>query len=473
MLEKIPEAADLALFPPRTRVGGETFSCAYKFAPGDPEDGATVRIPAALAGLVDPGDVARAVPGVLRARVEAMVRGLPKSFRKLLVPAGSSARILFQEVARGRGSLAADLSAAARRKFSAEIPLSAWPDEELPDPLKIRVALLDATGREVAAGRDLPELSRKFAGRAQELPPGVLEKARAAWEKTGLTAWDFGDLPESVPLDDRGAARGFPALVPTETGADLKLYILPAKAARTHATGVASLARVALQRELPGVSRALALAGEARNAAAFFGGPARLERELARAFLSSRLARPVRTAQDFAALVKEEGPRLFSLARDHAGAVSRALAEYGKTRSLLAALSRANANPAARKFLKEMEARAGELLPPSFPDLYDGRRLADVARYLAALRVRAERGLPDLARDAAKEARVRPHEETLRELALALPAEGAEDRRRAVEELLWLIQEFRVSLFAQEMKTPVPVSEKRLEKLIREIRGMG
>ncbi|MFH2097928.1 MAG: ATP-dependent RNA helicase HrpA, partial [Pseudomonadota bacterium] len=473
VLEKIPEASELALFPKKARAGGETFSCAYQFAPGDPADGATVRVPAALASVVDPGDLARAVQGVLRARVEAMVRGLPKTFRKSLVPAAEKARVLFQEVSKGRGSLAADLSAAARRRFSVDIPPSAWPDPDLPDHLKLRVALLDATGREVAAGRDLPDLLRRFANRAQELPPGVLDKARKTWEKIGLTQWDFGDLPTSVALDDLGTARAFPALVAGEKGVDVKLFTHPAKAARAHPAGVAALARVALKRELPGLARAFALTGEARTAAAFFKGPAKLEKELAQAFFSLRLSRPVRTQEEFKALVEEEGPRLFSLARDRAGAVERVLAEYGKTRELLSSLFRGKANPTARQFLEGILARAGELLPPSFPSLYSDRRLGDVARYLAALRLRAERGLPDPARDAAKEAKVRPFEETLRELALALPPDSAEDRRQAVEELHWLIQEFRVSLFAQEMKTAVPVSEKRLEKKVEEIRRMA
>ncbi|MBW1987971.1 MAG: ATP-dependent RNA helicase HrpA [Deltaproteobacteria bacterium] len=471
VLAKAPDAAELSLYPEKVSVSGEKVAVSYVFAPGDPADGATLRLPASLAGTVFPHGLERIIPGLLRDRVVALVKALPKAYRKALVPAAQSAQRLFEEVRKGSGPLAEDLSAAARRLFSADVPPAAWPLSSLPDHLNLRVALVDARGGEIAAGRDLPRVLGGLAAVAKA-PPALLAKARRRWEKTGLTRWDFGDLPRNVALDDKGSARAFPALSPNGDKADLVLLEDAAEAARVHPRGVLALARNALKREIKPAARLFSLSGKAREAARDLGGAGKVESRLVESFLASRLARPVRTREAFESLLREESPRLYNLAADRADAVDEVLEAYAETRARLVSLMRSRSDPAAGTFLEGLHARARSLLPPSFPELYGNKRLMDVSRYLAALRVRAERGLARPAADAAREARVAPFEKALNEEARALSPRASAGKRQALEEFYWMIQEFRVSLFAQEMKTAYPVSEKRLQRKLEEIRRM-
>jgi ATP-dependent helicase HrpA len=154
--------------------------------------------------------------------------------------------------------------------------------------------------------------------------------------------------------------------------------------------------------------------------------------------------------------------------------VEPVLRAYHETRQSLAGLEAANlSNRTVLSFLEEMRAELQRLLPLTFLELYESRRLPEVIRYIKALQIRAERGAVHLDKDRERVAEIRPYEEKLLDFRKGLPPSPSEEKLKAIEDYRWMVEEYRVSLFAQGLKTPYPVSPKRLQAKIEEIERMG
>ncbi|MCU0561376.1 MAG: DUF3418 domain-containing protein [Desulfobacterales bacterium] len=462
-----PDAGELALFPERHEAAGQALELGYRFEPGSEADGVTLRVPAALAPAVPPEAVEWMVPGLLREKVEALVRGLPKAVRKRLVPLNATVDLIVREMPRGKGSLLAALGEFIHRRFGVDIPASAWPSVELPDHLKIRLAILAPDGRELAAGRD-PALLR-----AQPTATRIPPEARRRWERSGITRWDFGDLPETVVGETAGGGPwvAYPAL---EAGAQmvrLRLFARRDQAAAVHPRGVATLAAVHFSKELKFLRRSLALPEEVHPAARYFGGPRRLEEAVAERVVQDLFAKPIRTQQEFAALAASGGAQLLPDGRALLYALIPVIRAYADVRRELAALGSGKGPLAALG--RQLEEEAAHLLPQNFIALYEAPRYPQLERYLQALALRARRALTAPEKDRAKSERLQPFCERLRLLLKTLRPETSSEKRRAVEELFWLIEEYKVSLFAQELGTVARVSAKRLDEKCREIERMA
>ena len=208
LLRYRPDPADLALYPERMAVGRRELEVRYRFEPGAEADGVTLRVPAALAPEVAPEALEWLVPGLLREKIDILVRGLPKSIRRRLVPLAGVIDTILREMPRSGGPLVSALGEFLHRRFGIDVPAAAWPANDVPDHLRMRVAITAADGRELAAGRD-PALLRRSAA-----PGHIPAEARARWEKAGLTRWDFGELPDAVdsPPGARSAWVAYPAL---------------------------------------------------------------------------------------------------------------------------------------------------------------------------------------------------------------------------------------------------------------------
>ncbi|MCF8095134.1 MAG: ATP-dependent RNA helicase HrpA, partial [Desulfobacteraceae bacterium] len=149
-----PDEDELGLYPDRMQLGSSEFSCTYRFNPGGEDDGITVSIPASAAGQVAAETTDWVVPGLLEEKITELIRGLPKTYRKRLVPVSETVAKIMQKMPMYRGSLLSSLSGFIYEHFGVDIPASAWGEEALPDYLKLRLSLVDPEGRELAAGRD-------------------------------------------------------------------------------------------------------------------------------------------------------------------------------------------------------------------------------------------------------------------------------------------------------------------------------
>ena len=471
LLVKAPDSDEIALFPETVPAGGWRLDCVYHFTPGEPEDGITLKIPVQAIPSLRAASLDWTVPGLLKEKIMALLRGLPKEYRKRLQPFSHTCDIILKEM-RQEGSLPTALGRFIYQRFGVDIPADRWPLEELDDHLKLRFAVVDEKDRELAAGRDIGILRQEFV---EEKESQAFAKARRIWEKDGLTTWDFGELPRLIALTDRGhnAAVAFPALAAMEKGIGIRLFRSEPEAVLAHRKGVRALLSLYFRDELKHLRKGIAPTGDLKLWAAAFGGIKVLENTLVDKVLHDLFEADIRSESDFAMhgekvlpLILPRGQAVLKMA----GPPLKALYE---TTELLRSLEAANrGNGPVLSFLAELRDELSRLLPIDFLIRLGEDRLIHISRYLRALAIRAERGALHLEKALERGTEIRDligwHAQMLRDL----PPYASEEKRQALVEFVWMIEEYKVSLFAQELKTAIPVSRKRIDTRMGDIQRM-
>ena len=490
LLRREPGEVTAERFPEALELGGLRLPLRYRFEPGHPEDGVTLQVPVAVLNQLRPAPLSWLVPGLLREKVEALLRGLPKALRRHCVPVPDFARACLEALegtggARREEPLTEALARELRRMTGVEVPPEAWREETLPEHLRLRLEVVDEQGRVLGAGRDLEALRAELGGRARA---SFARLPREGLERTGLRAWTVGPVPERVELEAAGAAPaavpagvplGYPALVPEADGTvALRVLDEPEEARRAHRRGVLRLLRLALGRDGRYLERqALDLRPVALQAAAVGGAEALardlLEAVLERAFLAGREA--PRDPEAFARCLEEGRPRLLAEAERLRRAVAETLELHHRLRRRL----EEGLPPAWLAAARDLDGQLRRLVRPGFVARTPDPWLGHLPRYLRAALRRLERLELDPARDRRLMAQVAPHwERYLRrvpdpdaplEAFRSLPPAA----REALERYRWMVEELRVSLFAQELRTAMPVSPQRLQAQWREVERLA
>ena len=459
---------EIARYPDEIRLGTRVLSCAYRFEPGGEDDGVTIRIPADTAAALPLEGADWQIPALLKEKVTHLLKGLPKEYRRRLVPIPQTVETILGGMKDDGAPLIASLARFIHERFNVSIPAAAWPTESLPDHLRMRFAVVNEKGKEVRSARDIDQLRGEF-------PPGgessALKAARKQREQEGITAWDFGDLPAEVPLKGGGSA--YPALERGEDGGvALRLFGERERAAAVHRQGVAALYELTLKKDMNFLTKSLTLPKEVHAAARASGGVKAIEQALYQKIVRSLLEQNIRTKEAFDEYAKTARQALFPRAQELLQKTIPVLRARGEADDALRRLESANrANRAAQTFIATLRADIDRLLPEGFVEIYDDERLTNIPRYLRAAAVRAERGITHLDKDAAKAENVRPFIDKLDEMGGQVSSPSAE-RRQALEEFRWMVEEYKISVFAPEMKTARPVSPKRLQEKIGEIERM-
>jgi ATP-dependent helicase HrpA len=449
------------------KAGGLSLGLRYRFEPGAEADGVTLQIPSALAAAVPATATDWLVPGLLREKVATLLKGLPKALRTRLMPLNDTVDAILAEMPRSQGALISSLGDFVHRRFGVDVPASDWPVAALPDHLKMRVAITTPDGRELSAGRD-PALLR-----SQMAPTRIPPEVRQRWERTGIIRWGFGDLPEVLAstAGERSAWAAYPALCVQSDRIDLKLFGRRDQALAAHPRGVAALLALHCARELKFLKRSLALPEELHPAARQLGGARRLEDAMAERVIQDLLAVDLRTEKAFNDHAAACAPKILGSGRDLLYALVPVIQAHAATSKEIAALS--GAKGPLSSIYGQLKEDISHLVPPNFIALYDRPRLAHIERYLKALAIRARRALVDPEKDRAKAQGPQKYTEQLKRIMETLTPQSSAQKRQALEELVWMIEEYKVSIFAQELKTAGPMSPKRLEEKVREIERMG
>jgi len=471
LLISSPDEAELAQYPDRIAAAGKSLECTYAFAPGKEEDGVTLRVPSGQVSVVPFECLDWSVPGLLKEKVTALIKGLPKTYRKQLVPVPRTVEIVLKEMDRGEPSLINALSRFVYKQFGVDIPASVWAGVQVPDHLMMRVTVVDPSGKALESGRDLHRLIQSDEKRHGAESSRVWKKAREHWERQGITTWDFGALPESVSLTDRLVA--YPALAPDKDSAGIRLFRTPHQALLSHEEGVQRLLTLHLAKDLKHLQRSLTLPSEAYAGARYFGGMRALEQLLYQALLGLLLRKNLRTEQALLSYAESCKAVLFEKAKELKEVVVRILEAYDRARSTLHTVEKANtSNTEVLDLCAQIRKELDALVPRNFAQLYSMEELTHLPRYLRALEVRAERGAHHPEKDKAKQTQMVEFAEALRTMTESIGPSTSREKKAALESFRWMIEEFKVSLFAQELKTRFPVSKKKLDEMKREIERM-
>ncbi len=446
--------ADHTLFPETMAIDGVACTLKYRFEPGHALDGVTLRLPLYLLNKVEPAQVDWLVPGLIREKLTALLKFLPKDKRRPLIPLPDTVTAFLSAAKPGEATLTDALAAAIRKKTGADIHPDDWKGE-LPAHLKMNLSVIDDSGQELASGRDLAALRQQLGGAARITYGGGAEDN--AFERSGLTEWNFGDLPAQVKFRRGGRELiGHPALVDNGETVDLRLLDTAAAADEETRRGAVRLLRLALAAQFKQLDKELARETALALKYRGFGNADRLRAELLDAIAVRALLgddEMPRSAKAFDKQKERAKPRVAVVKQ----ALLRDVAEILDLHAQVAA--RLAAKPAFVAAMRDETAHLAALVPADFIVATPWAHLKDLPRYLRGILKRLEKLPAAEQRDARGMAGVL----TLQNKYLARRAQ-AKNAAPALDEFRWQLEELRISLFAQELKTPYPVSVKRLEK---------
>jgi ATP-dependent helicase HrpA len=450
---------DAERFPDHLPAGPLVVQLRYRFEPGHEDDGVSALIPLHVLNQLPEEPFEWLVPGLLEEKVTALVRSLPKNLRVHFVPVPDAVARALPLLEPGRGSLHAQLGEALLRTAGVPVPRESFREEILPAHLRMNFQLIDDTGKVIARSRDLAALRGKHAGASQQ------DYARQSQITSGARSWVFGDLPERIEAQGGGRTQvGYPALVDEGQTVGLRAFATPAEARASHERGTARLIRLTMARDLKLVRRDLAVNVQAEmaykaleahpllNAELMPGRDLRddlLDRVVMAVFLEGR--DPLRSAAAFEERIAALRGGMGLPAQEISRTVQAALEKLFRIQAALAK----TAAPA----VDDVRGQLRWLVPAGFLLTTPWERLREFPRYLQALEQRLEKLPLNPRRDAQLVAEVAPLEARYRERVkvergLRPPGE---------DEFRWLLEELRVSLFAQQLKTRVTVSARRLE----------
>ena len=492
-------------FPKTLRLGGVDCTATYLHEPGDPRDGVTVDVPLFALNQVNEERCEWLVPGMLKDKIQALIKTLHQRPRSRLVPlpdtAARFAAELLQPEKFGAGSLTDAVLKLVRDATSLDIKRGDMKIDMLAPHLFMNFRVVDEHGRQLGTGRNLGALKGELGsqargafqalaglktraapeniqdseknrpsaqqGRAQSAPENIAnQKASTVRTPERYTSWSFGELPELMEISKgKQTLIGFPALIDLGDAVTIEVFDEPDVAAAKHRAGLRRLfslqikdALKYLEKNLPDLQKmatAYMLVGRAVDNSG--GGTLEELREqiievaLDRAFLLEPL--PTNEA-DFKKRVDDGRGRLTLIASEVARLAAGILVEFAAAQRKIKDTK--NAAEAAADAAQQLQ----RLVPKRFLTLTPYTQLQHFPRYLKAITLRLEKWRADPARDAARLAELRPQEQ--RYWRLVAERKGATDAR--LQELRWLLEELRVSFFAQELRTPQPVSIKRIEK---------
>jgi ATP-dependent helicase HrpA len=448
-------------YPDTWRQGRLELPLSYQFEPGSDADGVTVHVPLAVLNQVEPDGFDWQVPGLRQELATALIRSLPKALRRNFAPAPDHAKAALERLTPLEGRLTEALGRELRRMTGVEVPAGAWRMDLVPDHLKVTFRVSDERRRVLAEDKDLERLKLRLRGRVR----AAISEAAGGVERRGLRAWTIGELPRTVE-DRRGGrvVQGYPALV--DEGDSVAVRILEAPEAQREAMwrgtrrllllGVPSATKFVLGQL--GNREKLTLRDYPHGTATdLFADCATCAADA----LLAEAGGPVWDAEAFAKLYDRVRGDYVDTMVEVVRKVERVLAASHVVERKLQEASRLP-NPTLAPALDDVRAQLDGLVHRGFVTATGLRRLPDVERYLRGIAYRLDRLASQPHRDAERMEAVHTLEEDYQELLDQVPEGG--QLGEALREIRWMLEELRISYFAQPLGTPYPVSEKRLRR---------
>ncbi len=452
-------------FPDQVQVGSIELPVHYRFAPGDIDDGATLEIPLEAVAQLDNHQLGWLIPGLIPDHIEALIRSLPKSIRRTLIPAPETAQTVVNRLNFGHGPFLSAVASELSKLAGMPVRSSMFDPSKVADNLKLNLRLVDEAGVTMAESRSLDNLIRAVPGehRIQEVDAGD-----DVWKQDRLTAWNWGDLPNTISIR-RGVAEVpvYPAVVDQSNAVGLRLFDSQQRADVESQRGIARLFYLENRKLVRSQINWLPEIDQLSiTACLLFPGIEEFKSTLAD--LLVRLAfvenRPIpRSRLEFEKLCEKRAELISVATQDLAGWLPKLLHEYQEVRLQLEKQSGRQTMA-----LKDIKQQLEQLFPADFVPTTPWRWLRHYPRYLNAIRVRLERlttGHTD---------RDQEHSLALKQLwskyeQAAKPLAELGRYSENLEHARWLIEEYRVSLYAQQLGTSEKVSAQRIEKRMADL----
>lgn len=451
-----------AQFPETLVMDGTPLTLKYRFEPGHILDGVTATVPLALLNQLDATRAEWLVPGMIREKITALIKALPKTLRRVCVPVPEFVTG-FLEQHNAQDALLPTLTDYIQRKTSLKLSEADFEVATLVDHLHMNFSVVDEKGRELGMGRDWLALKKQLGSAAQL----TFRANSPSIEKTGLKQWDFGDLPETLTFSrDARQLTGYPALEDQIDSVAVKLFDTAAEAGVNHRKGVCRLMRFELKEQMKQLEKGLPNFNQYALILRNVMAPDALKEDLLDAIADRAFI-----GEDDLPRTNDAFMKLKQRARARLPAVTDAVTRQAQAiaNEYQALLQQQAKMPATVNRLKrDCEQQIGLLVYRGCFSQTPWEYLQHVPRYLKALRLRIEKQPSNADRDGKHAASVGLVWQRWQDKIQGLQAAN-KTVPQALAEYRWLIEELRVSLFAQELRTPSPVSIKRLDKVWSEL----
>ena len=451
-------------FPKHWQTADGKFKLSYRFEPHHPLDGVTLTLPLTVLNRISPAALEWLVPGMIREKIQLQIKALPKQIRRICVPVPEFiTQFLSQNPDRNAPILPQLAQAIAKTagdiRILEQINQDEWAAFRLPEHCYFNLRIIDDGGQELAMGRDLIQIQQQLGKAAAT----TFRDNTQEFERDNVTAWDIGTLPESIKFA-RGKQQltGYLGLQKEKDGRiALRLFDTSAAAEQAHRLGVIELMKLQLKEQVKDLNKGIQ----------GFTQAAMLLKHINADTLRDDLTQAV---CDRAFIGEDELPRnekafkeQIKRARSRLPAVKEALSRY--LQETTTAYTELNGKLGKHPLTHLMRQRLQTLLAAGFATRTPWAQWPRLPIYLKAMTLRFEKYSSNPARDAAREADIQELEQMWQEKTDSLIKQGfpISDDLAAFK---WMIEELRVSLFAQELKTPYPVSVKRLMKEWEELK---
>ena len=452
-------------YPDEKQIGRLTLPLQYRFEIGHEEDGVTVIIPVHQLNQLNEQPFAWLVPGLLKEKLIALVKGLPKHTRKHFVPVPNMVERCLEVEPDGTGSLFEWLAMRLRKLTGESIPLTAWNTELITDHLRMNFRVVDEQGKHLDNSRDLKALQRKYNETAGD---SFNQLAADELNYTGCIKWAFGDLPEVYQFEQSGQNFiGYPAIIDEGDAVGVRILDTQEKADLQHAAGLTRLFQLQLKKEAKYILKNLPFSPESELAYNRLHKHPDLTRDIMSVNYKEDIlslvirsvfvsGRSIRTEQQFEQCLKANKPELINTANKIGEHIIKALTLYTQLKKQV------NGLPQQDKSVLDVQLQLARLCYQGFLLTTANEYLIHYSRYLKAIETRLQSMLQQSDKDSQKMQEMAKFQQWYwQSIAKRQKDETVNPES---ESFRWMLEEFRVSLFAQQLKTPSPVSAKRLEK---------
>jgi ATP-dependent helicase HrpA len=464
--EAVEPVAELveSKYPATWRQGDQQLALSYRFEPGAPDDGVTVQVPIALLARLSPDGFDWQVPGFREELVTSLIKALPKAIRRNVVPASDWARKLLAELPTepGPSSLAATIAATIQRLTYVPVSEQDFEFDRVPAHLRMTFAVVDERSREVASGKDLSVLQLQLKSTARESVARASVTPRSNLERSGLTSWDFDSLPRTLDTKQGGnTIRAYPALVDEGATVNIRLMTTPDDQAREMRNGVRRMLQLAIPSPLSYVQEHLTHTEKLTLAQSPYRTTTELFADAMAACIDDALgSREVWTLTEFEMMRDEISAIIVEALFQAVSLLSQIIAASREADKALKSAS----NIALLSPLADAREQLSALIFPGFASATGIRQLRRLPVYLAGITHRIGKLAENLGRDRVWMSEVQTATARYELAGGTLPL--APDSPESITRARWLLEELRISLFAQQLGTAEPVSLQRIVKVL-------
>ena len=459
ILEENHVLFDKHSFPDKIDIGNQSLDLSYAYKPGDVQDGVTVKVPFSLTHTLDDNTLEWLVPGLMEEKISFLMRTLPKSLRKHLVPIPEKARYIAENLKPTHPTFIQSLQEFVSTKYQLDIGLKDWNYDVIPDHLRMRIQIRNKNEK-LIEGRDLISIKKQLdSDQGQEELTEWTETAKQ-WQKKGVKAWDFDDPPEHVEITKLGGVPiyGYPGLEADEErqSVTLKLFNNRQLAIDNTREGISCLATVRFNSQMVWLKRELKTLRKNKLSFEFLGLPDQLPQQsyehICHHLFFEAHPIPLRKNNFESLIDRAEG-----LIKGISNRFISCLEELSKVRQDIVSI---------KSNQELVETELNRLLPDDILRKFTFEELQDLPRYLKALKLRIERSQINPKKESDRAALITPFQDKLEALD---HGDASPTQKGLIKELNWMLEECRISIFAQEIGTRSPISAKRIEKKIKQI----